>query len=192
MSTLQGIEFPESLKSLNLIYCDTLLDISQLLDIPELQRLNLTASDGVNHAGIYQNLESLRWISLPGNLTQGEFDELCGSLEQIEMVEIYDCENIEDLLPLRKMDQLRILSLGLEQNQLRGLDSLDQLELLILTEELFDDNTIWISELKSSLPGTKIVPGSGLCLGSGWLLLLLPLILFSYFTFRRKTSPGVS
>ena len=64
------------------------------------------------------------------------------------------------------------------------LDSLEQLKLVILTSEVFEDNPEWIKELRVSLPNTTIVPGSGLCLGSGWLILLLPFILLFRYLFR--------
>ena len=66
------------------------------------------------------------------------------------------------------------------------LDSLEQLKLLVLTSEVFDDYPLFITELRTSLPDTRIVPGSGLCLGSGWLLLLIPFILAFRYYFRYK------
>jgi hypothetical protein len=136
------------------------------------------------------NPESLRWISLPESITQQEFERLCLGLPAVEVVEVIDCPGIEDLLPLQQLEQLRILALQLEQEQLSGLDSLNQLELLILTDDLFMDNSYSISELRSSLPSTQVVPGSGLCLGSGWLLLLLPLIFLFRMAMRRKAQSG--
>jgi len=186
LTSLQNIEFPEALRSLNLIYCDTLGNIDQLEKLTNLRRLSLTACEKVNNIGLLQSLESLRWISFPGNISHQEFQELCGSLSQLEVVELLDCPEITDLLPLNQVQDLRILSLQLEKEQLGGLDSLTQLEVLTLNEELFTDNPEWIKELRASLPQVQIVPGSGMCLGSGWLLLLLPLILLFRFTFRQK------
>ena len=79
-----------------------------------------------------------------------------------------------------------ILALQLEKEQLGMLPSLDQLQLLILPTEIFDDSPEWIKDLKAELPNTKIVPGTGLCLGSGWLLLLIPFILAFRYFFRFK------
>jgi hypothetical protein len=185
-TSLKNIEFPESLFSLSLILCDTLGDIDQLEKLPKLRRLNLTLCDNLNNVGSLRNLESLRWVSFPVNITQQEFRELAGSLKQLEVVELTSCTEISDLSPLRQLEQLKILALLLEKEQLVGLDSLKQLELVILKEDLFEDNPEWIKELRASLPQSKIVPGSGACLGSGWLLLLLPLIILFRFTFRRK------
>jgi len=186
LTSLQAIEFPETLQSLNLIYCDTLVNIDQIAYLPKLCRLSLTACERVNNIGLLKDLESLRWISFPGNVSHLEFQELCSSLSQLEVAELLDCPEITDLLPLNQVQSLRVLALQLEEEQLTGLDSLKQLELLILTDELFNDNPDWIKDLRASLPQVQIVPGSGMCLGSGWLLLLLPLILLFRFRFRQK------
>jgi len=186
LTSLQAIEFPETLQSLNLIYCDTLVNIDQIAYLPKLCRLSLTACERVNNIGLLKDLESLRWISFPGNVSHLEFQELCSSLSQLEVAELLDCPEITDLLPLNQVQSLRVLALQLEEEQLTGLDSLKQLELLILTDELFNDNPDWIKDLRASLPQVQIVPGSGMCLGSGWLLLLLPLILLFRFRFRHK------
>ena len=97
-----------------------------------------------------------------------------------------DCENIGNLSPLETAANLRILTLQLEYEQLGGLDLLNQLELIVVGSEVFEDNPEWIKELRSQLPNSKIVPGSGICLGSGWLLLLIPCILVFRYIFRPK------
>jgi len=186
LTSFENIEFPENLQSLNLVSCDTMSHMDQIRDLPKLCRLGLTACDKITHLALPENPESIRWISLPENITQQEFEKLCLDLPLLEVLEAIDCPGIEDLQPLQKLEDLRILALQLEQEQLSGLDSLTQLELLILTDELFMDNSYFISELRASLPLTQVVPGSALCLGSGWLLLLLPLILVFRFAMRQK------
>lgn len=186
LTSLQNIEFPEALRSLNLIYCDTLNNIDKLEKLPNLRRLSLTSCERVNNIGLLQDLESLRWISFPGNISHQEFKELCGILSRLEVIELMDCAGITDLLPLQQVQSLRILTLQMEKEQLTGIDSLTQLETLILKDELFQDNPDWIKDLRESLPQVQIVPGSGMCLGSGWLLLLLPLILLFRIRFRQK------
>jgi hypothetical protein len=192
LTSLQNMEFPESLLSLNLITCDTLSDVALLSMVPELCRLNLTGCNKIQETGTLKNLKNLRWFSFPPHISQQEFEEISYSLPELEMVELIACQNIEDYTPLKQLDHLRILSLQLDNESYKGLDSLKQLELLILSTYVFDNNPEWISELRASLPDANVVPGSGICLGSGWLLLLLPLILLFRFTFHRKTSSGVS
>jgi hypothetical protein len=191
LTSFENIEFPENLQSLNLISCDTLSHMDQIRNLPKLCRLGLTACKNLTHVTLPENPESMRWISFPESITQQEFERLCLDLPRVEVLEAIDCSGIEDLLPLQELEELRILALQLDQEQLSGLDSLTQLELLILTDDLFMDNSYWISELRSSLPSTQVVPASGLCLGSGWLLLLLPLILLFRIAMRRKVYSGV-
>jgi len=186
LTTLGSIEFPESLRKLHLISCDTLSDISRLYDLQNLKHLSLTQCSRVKDAEVLLEMESLQWLSFPSNIRQDELEELTERLAQLEVVELNDCSEITDLSPLQALSKLNILVLQLEKEQLGMLDSLEQLKLLILTSEVFDDNPEWVNELRASLPNTKIVPGSGLCLGSGWLLLLLPFILIFRHFLRRK------
>ena len=186
LTTLSGIEFPTSLHNLHMVSCDTLSDISRLGEIHQLQRLALTLCDKVEKIDLLKEMNSLYWLSFPANISHHEFTGLTERLTQLEVVELIDCWEINDLDPLLKLPKLQTLVLQLEKEQLTMIDSLVQLKLLILTNEIFDDNPEWIKELSSSLPNTTIVPGSGLCLGSGWLILLIPFILFFRYFFRQK------
>jgi hypothetical protein len=187
LTTLSSIEFPESLRNLYLVSCDTLSDIRELAGLKKLKRLNLTLCSRVEDLEVLEELEPLQCLSFPPGVSQQQFKALTEHFPQLELIELIDCGQIEDLLPLRTLPQLRTLLLQLEKDQLTGLDSLQQLGTLILTNKLYEDNESWINELKTSLPNTTIVPGSGLCLGSGWLLLLLPFVLIFRYLARRKS-----
>ncbi len=187
LTTLENIECPKSLISLNLIDCDTLTQIGQLNSFPVLFRLNLTDCDALEETVLLKNPQALRWTSLPVRISQEEFQKIVSTSTRLEMLELIGCEELTDLNPLKQQEHLRILALQLEQDQLTGLDSLTQLEALILSFEFFFDNDVWINELRASLPTTQVVSGSGICLGSGWLLLLLPMMLLFRLSFRKKT-----
>jgi hypothetical protein len=187
LTTLSSLEFPEALHSLNLISCDSLNNIDKLRELDKLSELSLAQCYNLEDLDVLEELETLRRISFPPNISHNEFRRLTESLNHLEIVEFIECPEIEDLSPLQALPELEILLLQLEEDQLGGLDSLQQLELLVLTYDVFEDNPEWIKELRASLPDTKIVPGSGICLGSGWLLLLLPFILlFRYFIRSKK------
>jgi len=49
---------------------------------------------------------------------------------------------------------------------------------------VFEEQGEAISDLQDALPDTQIVPGGGLCLGSGWILLLIPLVFMIRLIFR--------
>ena len=186
LTTLSSLEFPEALHSLNLISCDSLNNIDKLRELDKLSELSLAQCYNLEDLDVLMELEALRRISFPPNISHNEFRGLTESLNHLEIVEFIECPEIENLSPLQALPELGILLLQLEEDQLGGLDSLQQLELLVLTYDVFEDNPEWIKELRASLPDTKIVPGSGICLGSGWLLLLLPFILLSRYFIRRK------
>ncbi len=186
LTTLSSIEFPESLRRLHLVSCDTLSDISSLGELQNLKHLSLTLCPETQNRDVLLELESLQRLSFPPNISQQELGKLTGGLTQLKVVELIDCSEIKDLSPLQALPELSILTLQLEKEQLSMLASLEHLQLLILSNEVFDDNYEWIKELRASLPNTTIVPGSGLCLGSGWLLLLLPFILIFRHFYRRN------
>ena len=186
LTSLSVVEFPESLRNLYLISCDTLSDINTLIDLKNLNRLALTQCNRVQGMDVLRTMASLQWLSFPPNISHQEFGELTGRFRQLEGVELIDCWEIEDLAPLQNLPELKTLVLQLEKEQLSMLDSLEQLKLVILSSEVFEDNAEWVKELRLSLPNTTIVPGSGICLGSGWLLLLLPFILIFRHYYRHK------
>jgi hypothetical protein len=184
--SLSAIEFPPSLFGLHLINCDTLSDISKLADLPRLKRLSLSMCYQLREIDQILDLNSLQWLAFPPRISHAEFRKLTEELPQLEVVELIDCSEIVNLSPLQVLPELSTLILQMEKDQLYKLDSLKQLKTIILTDDIFDDNPNWINDLRASLPDTEIVPGSGLCLGSGWLLLLLPFILIFRFYFRHK------
>ncbi|MBN2481373.1 MAG: hypothetical protein JXB19_06520 [Bacteroidales bacterium] len=63
---------------------------------------------------------------------------------------------------------------------------LTSLKYLSLPEDVFEDST-YIASLRNSLSERTIVPNSGLCLGSGWLFLIFPMI-FLFLLIRRKPA----
>lgn len=186
LTSLSIIEFPESLRNLYLIGCDTLSDIHELSDLQSLQRLSLMQCSRVKDLAPLQDLGPLQCLSFPPRITQQQFGELAAKFPQLELIELIGCPEIENLSPLQTLPHLHTLLLQLDIEQLTGLDSLTQLSTIILTDQIYNDNEQWIKDLKASLPETTIVPGSGLCLGSGWLLLLIPFILIFRHAFRKK------
>jgi hypothetical protein len=187
LTSLSEIEFPSSIHSLQMVNCETLSDISKLDEMDGLNRLCLTGCGMVYEPLHLNHLESLQWLSFPPNITYTQFGQLAESLIHLKVVELIGCDEIKDLAPLQSMKKLTVLELQLDKKQLLMLDSLDQVELIVLSDKVIDPNPVWFKVLRESMPNTKIVPGSGMCLGSGWLLLLLPCILLFRSFFRRKS-----
>ena len=187
LTSLTSLELPKSLQHLYLPACDELRYIQALLEITDLKSLSLTQCMHITDFQFLNEIEGLHYLSLPPGIGQAEFLELLKRQTPLEVLELSDCERILDISPLQTVPELRILMLQLEYEQLAGLEMLKQLELIVIESDVFEDNPQWIKELRSQLPNSKIVPGSGICLGSGWLMLLLPCIIIFRHLSRRKT-----
>jgi hypothetical protein len=183
---LSGIEFPRSLQRLHLVACDTLTDISKISEFLHLKSLGLAGSNQVTSLKSISGLEQLNRISFPANSSQEDFESVLGRTQSLEVVELLQCPQVLDLSLLREQENLKFLILQTDTIFPEHLEMLDQLELIILGKEIFEKSPDLISELRTQLPDTQIVPGSGLCLGSGWLLLILPLIIVSRILFRKS------
>jgi hypothetical protein len=70
---------------------------------------------------------------------------------------------------------------------LRPVYQLIGLELLVLPEELFEDS-LAIAEIQQAMPGTRVIAGGGFCLGSGWILLLVPAVIILIIVRKRFTG----
>ncbi|HSK13337.1 MAG TPA: hypothetical protein VK907_08980, partial [Phnomibacter sp.] len=87
------------------------------------------------------------------------------SLAQLKALTIVDADSI-DITPLKQMTQLKMLSFSTA-------DSLQESKL---------------DELKTALPATLVVPNEGFCLGSGWLLLLVPFTMLAIYLAGKGQS----
>lgn len=188
ITDLSNFEFPTSLERLHLIGCDTLTDISGLEQISSLISLNLTGSDDLESLKVIDKPGSLKWLSFPVNTTQEEFQSILANQESLEVVELINCPFVSNISHLRDQSNLKALIYQSEEYNFDQFTDLSQLELIILDYMVFEDSPESISQLQAKLPNTEIIPGTGLCLGSGWLMLLIPLILLSRMFFRRVSQ----
>ncbi|MFH0759328.1 MAG: hypothetical protein V2B15_18725 [Bacteroidota bacterium] len=186
ISDLSPIRFPRSLQRMFLVGCEKLTDIGGIEAIPGLRSFGMAGSHDVSSLEPVMEFPELTRLAFPGNISQKDFASVIDRLPRLEVVELIDCPDIHDLSPLQQSGNLDILILRPDSVIPEHIGSLDQLELIVLSEEIFENSPESISGLRSQLPNTLIVPGSGLCLGSGWLLLILPVLIVARFLFKRK------
>lgn len=186
ISNLNHVVLPGTLEQLNLVACDTLLDITSISRLPHLKSLGLTGSNQIGSLAPVQGLSGLKALSFPGHASQKDFAALTGQLPLLEKVELLDCPGITNVGPLMEHEMLRFLVLDTDSILPANLESLHQLEMVVLSQDLFDHSPELISELRAKLPDTLVVPGSGLCMGSGWLLLLIPMFIAARLFFRKQ------
>ncbi|MEN8203187.1 MAG: hypothetical protein ABFS28_11370 [Bacteroidota bacterium] len=188
INDFSSIEFPTSLRRLHFIACDTLTDIRDIHKLKRLKGLSFSGSPHIQEILQLNALTRIKWLGFPENVSQSEFASLLGSLSKLEAIELLGCQKIENISPLLNLNKLKILLVDLPIEKLADLGGLKDLNLLILASDHFEENPNWIGQIKTSLPSAVVVPGSGLCLGSGWILLLLPLVLLSRLLIPNRRS----
>jgi hypothetical protein len=132
--------------------------------------------------------KNLNWLDLPEQETQSQFDSLTNTNPEIKVIEFSGDSLISDVSNASKWNQLRAMIIyGDSLYYKAGLKNLTQLKLLSLPGGAFHD-TSGIASLRRSLPNTAIVPNDGACVGSGWLLLLIPLVVLIRLGFNKRLA----
>jgi hypothetical protein len=165
----------ENLKELVIRDADTLLNLDRINQHTGLEVLSLQGKDLKFDPALIR-VPGLRWISLPSSVTQEAFNRLCETHPNLEVVELIRNDTISDLRQLAKLSKLSGLMVMDTVTDVATVRGLKNLKFLSLPENLLNDSlktAVW----KAALPGTTIVANEGFCLGSGWLLLLIPLVI---------------
>jgi hypothetical protein len=119
--------------------------------------------------------------------TQDGFNSFIESHPDLEVVEFINNDTIKNLKPLLNLKKIQGLIVTDKLTDLATVKSLKTLKYLSLPEDILND-TVVKAELQSLLPGTRIVANHGICLGSGWLLLIIPFILLLRVFIRQKSG----
>jgi len=172
---LRLIEPLENLKELIIEGYDTIANFDLILNHNQLELLSVGGTKSSTDAGL-KKLTGIRWMTFNEETTQDAFNSFIESHPDIEVAEIFDNDLISNLQPLLKLSNLYGLTVTDTVTDLAAVKSLKNLKYLSLPDELLNDS-ITKADLLKSLPGTKIVANQGVCLGSGWLLLIIPLII---------------
>lgn len=186
MTSLEALGNPVQLSELYL-ESGPLTDISQLREMKGLQRLGLRYCDTMCDLSVLKEIDPLKWLAVPVYMSQAEFGELVVHHKSLEGIELIEGEYITDFSPLTQLDNLKALSFSVPAIDYESLKQLNAIDLIVIDEDNFDEDSVEIAALKETLPGTHIVPGGGFCMGSGWILLLLPVLMLA-FVLRRFTG----
>ena len=183
--SLKLIKPLESLKELIIEGYDTIADFDQIVNYRKLELLSVAGNKSDIDTGL-KELQGIRWMSFYEETTQDAFNSFIDSHPDIEVVEIFDNDVISNLQPLLKLSNLFGLTVTDTVTDLAAIKSLKSLKYLSLPDKLMNDS-ITKADLLKALPGTKIVANQGVCLGSGWLLLIIPLIIVLGLFNRQKS-----
>lgn len=179
------IEPLNSLKELIINKADTIENFDLIRNHKQLELLSV-AGVKLNNDIALKELPGIRWMAFNEEVTQDEFDSFIEGHPGLEVVEIFDNDTIKNLQPLLNLRKLAGLTVTDTLTDYATIKSLKNLKYLSLPKDILNDS-IKKTELQKSLPDTRIVSNQGVCLGSGWLLLLIPLILvLKVFTTQKS------
>ena len=176
----------KELKNLIVASADTLEDYELLNDFKSVEVFKPGWAE-FRYDMVPREMAKLRWVSFNTDATQDDFDKFIESHPGLEVVEINNNSDITDLNALHKLKDLSVLSVGDTLTDIDALLELKNLKLALLPVTVLNDSTRK-AELQKSLPDTRLVAQDGVCLGSGWLLLLIPFTLVVIIFFRAKSG----
>jgi hypothetical protein len=151
------------------------LDISRISDLPDLRLVAFRACE-VQDLSPLVGLPRLEWLGLPQNLNQTQLEEVVGALPRLVFLELLDSDEVVDLSPLNRMEALKGLLIGSGAPP-EPLFEMDHLQYLAVMAEgssgSFPEEVV--PQLMAELPETVIGRVEPFCLGSGLILLLMPM-----------------
>lgn len=136
-------------------------------------------------------LKRLRWIGLPPWMTQEQLGEFVHGCPEVRVLHLADTEDDLDLGPLRELRKLEAVIVGSGYRNIEALQELKSLRYVGVSEKIWDESPELIASLRESLPDAVVARGGGLCLGSGWILLLLPALALACVR-RRRPAPAAA
>jgi hypothetical protein len=169
----------KNLKELVILESDTIIYFNLINNHKKLEVLSVIGGDLVE-APALDRVPSLRWMAFSSNVTQEEFNSFIDAHPDLEIVHLVANDTIRNLQALSKLSKLYGLTITDNVTDIASIKVLRNLKFLSLPGDFMDDS-VKITELRKSLPGTRISANDGFCLGSGWLLLLIPLVLIIRF-----------
>ena len=187
---------PEGIQELSLVMCSEITSLGGLERFSNLRTLILNLSPGIEDLSVLRGMKKLAWVGLPPGITQEQFSVFLAEHPGMKIVELIKCDGITDLSPLQRLTGLTGLIVGQDSGEFDTVDQVDRLktlEFLGLPIHTFGNDPERLARIRTALPHALVVPANPFCLGSGWILLVMPLaalmwIAGSWARSRRRTS----
>jgi len=148
--------------------------------LPRLAALVVGMAEGEEAADVsaLRALSGLSMLGLQGGIAQADFDGLLAASPRLRVVQVVDCGEIADLSAVRWLSELEVLVCpGAPTPDAAVLEGLPRLRLLALASDAFSaEKAEGLLGLGERVPECHVAPVRGLCLGSGWLLWLVPML----------------
>jgi len=176
--------------TLTLMAGKSLTDISALANHPHLKTLCLRSCPGVTDLAVLEKLKGLKWLALPPATTQKQFAEIVRSHPDLVVLEATGCEKITDLRPAGDLKHLKALILATKAppDPLYQMKGLKYLAVAVEKKDgkVKPEHQEMVVRLQKELPDTAVVRLAPLCLGSGWILVLVPAVAMAWWLAARR------
>jgi hypothetical protein len=178
----------DNLKELVINVSDEIKNLDLINGHTKLEVLSVAGDELIYDPDVIK-LPLLRWMTFSSNVTQEEFNSFIDTHPDLEVIELIKNDTISSFQALSKLRMLYGLVINDTVADIATIKTLSSLKYLSLPHDFLAD-PVNKAEIKLSLPGARIVANEGFCLGSGWLLLLVPLVLIFRF-FGRRLQNGI-
>jgi Leucine-rich repeat (LRR) protein len=182
---------PAELAELSVLETKNLTDITGLARFAHLSTLILNGDEGIGDLSGLATQQDLRWVGVPAKATQEEFAAFVAAHGNLEILDLMGNKTVSSLSPLPSLKHLQGLLLQGPYENMSAIQGLKTLKFLGVSDKVWDASPDQIAALKAALPDAVVVRVSPLCLGSGWILLLLPMLGFVWLA-RRRTIRRVA
>ena len=152
-----------------------------------MSTLSLAGDEAVEELAGLASEKQLRWVVLPPKISQQQFAGFVTSHTDLVVLEMTDCAKVDTLAPLENLKGLQDIVLGGPYKDLAVLHGLKSLKFIGIAKGHWDESAAGIAALRAALPDAVVIRVSPLCLGSGWILLLLPVIAYVWIRRSRAT-----
>jgi hypothetical protein len=133
-------------------------------------------------------LTDLRWVGLPPITTQEQFAAFVNAHPQLAILEITGNESLKDLSPLTSLKGLTGLVLDGKHDDVRVVEKLTTLRFVGLSKDIWSDSPEKVAAVRKALPDALVVRTKPVCLGSGWILLIVPVPFVAWWIRQRRSA----
>jgi len=183
---LAAIGKQPQLEELTLAGIKSLEDLSRLTEFPALQTLSLQDCGSVTDLEPLGRLKDLKWLALPPATTQRQLNDVVRDHANLLILAAVGVKHIESLTPVRRLSDLTAFMVGTPAllDPLYRMTNLDLLAVYVDKDE--ETSAAVLGGLQQALPDTAVVRVAPMCLGSGWILLLVPAVVLAWWVAARR------
>ena len=176
---------PPGLEELSLLGLNDLNDLTGIDKLTRLRTLVLWGNEKLGDLSSLAALTQLRWVGLPPKTDQEQFAAFASTHPKLKILDLSGNKTVQDLAPLSAMKGLEGLILEGPYKNLDAVRGLTSLRFLGISKEASEAAQEQIAAVRKALPDALVVRVKPICLGSGWILLLVP-VLVGVWLVRRQ------